>query len=156
MDQRETAARTVDEAVALFRGGFTCAQALFAAFAPRYGLAPDAALRIATPFGGGVAGEAETCGAVNGALLVLGLARGRARLDGGHAKEETYRLTRAFRERFAAGAGSLVCRDLLRCDISTPGGLREAREAGLFERECPEYVRHAAEILDELLAAPRG
>jgi C_GCAxxG_C_C family probable redox protein len=148
------AAGPVDEAVALFAEGFSCAPAVFAPFAARLGLEREAALRIATPFGGGVAGCAETCGAVNGALLVVGLARGRDRIDDAPAKDEAYRLTRAFRERFAARACSLVCRELLGCDISTEAGMRAARDGGLFTSQCPRYVRDAAEILEELLGRP--
>ena len=144
-----------DEAAALFAEGFTCAPAVFAPFATRLGLPRDAALRIATPYGGGVAGCAETCGAVNGALLAIGLARGRDRLERSGDKDETYRLVRAFRERFVARAGSLECRELLGCDISTEAGLRAARDGGLFRSRCPGYVVAAAELVEELLA-PRG
>jgi len=46
---------------------------------------------------------------------------------------------------------SIICKDILGCDISTPQGLRTAREEALFSKVCPKFVRDAAEILEEML-----
>ena len=64
-------------AVTLFDQGYTCGQAVLAAFAAKHGLDRDLALRVACAYGGGVARTGATCGAVNGALMVIGLAHGR-------------------------------------------------------------------------------
>jgi hypothetical protein len=53
--------------------------------------------------------------------------------------------------RFGARCGSLACSALMGCDMSTPEGVEYARTAGLFQSRCPEYVRAAAEILEEML-----
>jgi hypothetical protein len=55
----------------------------------------------------------------------------------------------AFRERH----GSLLCRELLGCDLLTPEGGQLARERHLFRERCPELVRDAALILGEMLPA---
>ncbi len=149
MAGERTAAAVAEE---IFRSGLSCAPAVLAAFAPRRGLSREHALLVATAFGSGVAGCAELCGAVSGGLLAIGLARGRVRPEQIRERDETYRLSRLLRERFAARAGSIVCRELLGVDISTPEGLAAARERALFKGRCPAYVRLAAELVEELLA----
>jgi C_GCAxxG_C_C family probable redox protein len=133
-------------AAALFEQGFTCGQAVLAAHAARFGLERDAALRLACAFGGGVARTGGTCGAVNGALMVVGLADGRTRVEDEAARERTYEAARALLERFRAEHGSVTCRDLLGVDIGTADGHRAAAEAGLFRTRCPGFVRSAARI----------
>jgi C_GCAxxG_C_C family probable redox protein len=141
----------VERSVSLFQQGFTCSQAVLAAFSARYGLDEATALKVSCAYGGGIARSAETCGAVSGALMVIGLAHGKAALDDDAAKERTYALTREFWRRFGARQGSLVCRELLGVDIGTPEGARSAAESGVFREKCPALVRCAAEILGELL-----
>ena len=134
----------------LFDQGFTCSQAVLAAFAGRYGLDRDAALRVACAYGGGVALTGAACGAVNGALMAIGLAHGRARVEDEAAREKTYDATRTFLERFRREHGSDQCRDLLGVDISTAKGRETAAKEGLFRTRCPLYVRSAAKIVSSL------
>jgi hypothetical protein len=56
----------------LHNAGFNCAQAVFAALAPEFGLDQATAVKIAATLGGGIARTGETCGAVTGALLTIG------------------------------------------------------------------------------------
>jgi C_GCAxxG_C_C family probable redox protein len=138
-------------AVALFEQGFTCGQAVLAAFAERRGLDREAALRVACAFGGGVARTGSTCGAVNGALMAIGLEHGRTRVEDEAARERTYVAARAFLARFVREHGSDVCRELLGVDIGTPEGREAARKAGLFASRCPQLVRSAASIASTLV-----
>ncbi len=137
-------------AVTLFEQGFTCSQAVLAAFAGRHGLDRDAALRVACAYGAGVARTGSTCGAVSGALMAIGLAHGRSRADDEAAREKTYELTRAFLERFRREHGTDRCRDLLGVDIGTPKGREAAAKEGLFRTRCPVFVRSAARIVSSL------
>lgn len=140
-----------EEAVAYFKQGYSCAQSIVAAYAPTVGLDRDAALRIASGFGGGMGRLAETCGVVTGAFMVLGLKFGTSTTEP-QAKETVYALVREFAERFKARHGSIVCRDLLGCDLSTPDGAAQAKEKKLFSTACPPYIETAASILEEILA----
>ncbi|MBP0961392.1 MAG: C_GCAxxG_C_C family protein, partial [Oscillospiraceae bacterium] len=56
-----------------------------------------------------------------------------------------------FLEEFKKRNGSYICREILRCDISTDEGKDYARSNGLYGRYCTEMVRSAAEILTEML-----
>ena len=139
----------VETAVSRFAEGYNCSQAVLSAYADRLGLDDETALKIAAGFGGGMGRMAETCGAVTGAFMVLGLKYGAASPDR-EAKERVYERIRHFAERFKTRNGSLVCRDLLGCDISTAEGVQRARELELFTKTCPKFVRDACEILEEM------
>src|SRR5262245_17514020 len=90
------------------------------------------AVRTACAFGGGVAGTAQTLGAVNGALRVLGLANATGEPGNGPARQNTYAATRDLLGRFRERHGSLTCRELLGVDIGTSEGREHALREGLF------------------------
>lgn len=140
-----------EEARALFRAGFSCSQAVLAVFAGDAGLDRETALRLSQPFGGGIAGGGDWCGALTGAFLAAGLKHGRTRPEDVAAKEKTYAVVRELTERFAAGHGGVKCRDLLGCDISTPEGRRKADEMKLHQTRCEALVAGAVALLEELL-----
>ena len=135
-------------AVTVFSQNFNCSQSVFSAFAARFGLDRETALKLASPFGGGVARRGEVCGAVTGALLALGLARG-AELPAG--KEEIYRLSQVFMRLFEEKHKTVLCRDLIACDLSTPAGYQYATEKRVFTTICPVLVQDAVEIVQKLL-----
>ncbi len=134
-----------------YASGFSCSQAVFAAFSEALGLERTKALKIAQPFGGGIAGTGSTCGAVTGALLVIGLKHGRVRPEDLAAKERTYALVREFIRRFQEQQGSIICRELIGVDISTQEGHEAARRQGLFTERCTLLVSRAAELLEAIL-----
>jgi C_GCAxxG_C_C family probable redox protein len=132
-----------------FCEGYSCSQSVLAAFAPEFGLDADAALRVSAAFGGGMGRTGGTCGAVTGALMVLGLRYGPTVVDT-MAKELTYAQAREFIARFEARHGATTCADLIGVNISTPEGQAAAREANLFKTTCPGLVASAAAILEEM------
>ena len=146
----------IDLATTWFDQGFSCAQSIVTAFGVQFGLDTQQALRVAGAFGGGMARMGETCGAVTGALMVIGLLYGKTRPEDEAAKEKTYRVVHQFVDRFKAQNGSILCRELLGCDLSTPEGSQKARESHLFKALCPVYVRNSAEILRKLIEEGRA
>ena len=131
-----------------FAGGFNCAQSVFSAYAESFGISTEIALRMAAPLGGGMGREGEICGALSGALMVLGLQFGEARPEG---KDEIYRITREFVEQFRAQHGAVRCSDLMGHDISTPAGLQAARSENKSNELCPSLVNDTAKALEEYL-----
>lgn len=122
-----------------------------AGFGLGYGLDRETALTLARGFGSG-AGMGSLCGAVSGAIMVLGFQQ-RGGNDERKARYETYEAARAFRKAFEDRNRTVLCRDLLEgVDLGTEEGRRLAGEKGLFRRVCPKYVRDAAEILEGLLS----
>ncbi len=136
-------------AVTRFAEGLNCAQAVFSVYAEDIGFDHDTALKVAAGFGGGMGRMASTCGAITGAFMALGLQYAGAAADR-QTKEANYACIREFADRFKARHGSLDCRELLGCDISTPEGMKQAMESGVFKETCPEFVRDACEILEEM------
>ena len=133
----------------LFLTGYNCSQAVFCAFAPDFGLERGLAARISAGFGGGMGRLRLTCGAVSGAVMVLGLALGydpeQAPKD---AKALHYEKIRALTSALETRNGSIICRELLAMKGVDPtvGDLPEERTADYYARRpCPEYVRIAAE-----------
>jgi C_GCAxxG_C_C family probable redox protein len=129
-----------------FAQGFNCSQSVFAAYAAQLGIDDEAALKLASPFGGGVAHQGNVCGAVTGALMVLGLARGSATVD---KKDETYRMAEEFIKRFQERHGTILCRELIGYDLRIPTESQAAREQGVFKTLCPAFVESAVVIVAE-------
>jgi C_GCAxxG_C_C family probable redox protein len=140
-----------EQAVALHGQGCNCAQAVLCAFAKDLELDEQAALRIATGFGGGMGRTGGTCGAVTGAYMVLGLARGMNNPEEKSKKDCTYTLVREFAERFREKQGAVGCRELLGVDIGTEEGLRRAHERNLFATKCNTLIRDAVRVLQGVL-----
>ena len=139
-----------EQAVEWFRNGLNCSQAVLGSYCRELGLDCELAFKVATGFGGGMR-MAETCGAVTGAFMVLGLKYGNSTAEDKKAKAKTYERIVEYTDRFKARNGSVNCSYLLGCDISTPEGMEKAQENELFSSVCPKMVRDAAEILEEIL-----
>ncbi len=119
-------------------------------YGPRFGLDRKMGLRVAGGFGAGMARMGETCGAVTGALMVIGLEHGKTRADDDEAREKAYELVKEFVTQFRSRNKSIVCKELLGHDISTPEGMLAIRQKNLFTTLCPRFVRDAAEILEHM------
>jgi C_GCAxxG_C_C family probable redox protein len=142
--------RDEDRAEALMHEGFNCAQSVLATCGPALGLDRETCLRLAAPFGGGLSRAGETCGALTGGLMALGLVRGvPSPLP--QDKEQGYAAGRALVERFRTAHGSLTCRVLCGVDLSTPAGLQEFRDRGIHDNLCPRYVRNVVAMVGEML-----
>jgi C_GCAxxG_C_C family probable redox protein len=141
-----------NEAVSLMRSGANCAQSVFCSFACDFGVARETAMSVAAPFGGGMGAMGGTCGAVTGAFMALGMKHGVRDLEQmGRKKSEVYGDVQQFARRFTEKNGSLLCKELLGCDISTPDGIKTAREKGLFSTRCVQLVADAVEIAEGMV-----
>ena len=136
-------------AAELFRNGFSCSQSVLAAFCDNYGLDKNSALKIACGLGGGV-NCAEICGAVSGAVLVIGLKYGCIDAADTDAKQTCKAKVREFLRVFSERNRHIICRDILGCDISTPEGRQKALDEKLFTTVCVDMVVSAVAILEEL------
>ncbi len=143
---------TKEKAVESFCNGFLCSQAILAAYCDKYGIAKKTALRLGAGFGGGMGRMGNTCGAVTGSIAVIGLEKGANSIDDTASKEKTYQCVREFVARFEERFGSVVCRELLGCNIGDAEGYEYARQEGLFEKVCPKLVASAVEILEDVLS----
>lgn len=136
---------SIEDAVQIFESGYRCSQAVFAAFSQDFGLSKEQALKIGACFGSGMR-KGEVCGACTGALMALGL-------KFGENKEKSDEVCNRFMDEFKKENGSYICRDLLKCDISTPEGVKYAKDNNLFSEFCPKMVESAAKITNEILSS---
>lgn len=91
--------------------GFNCAESIFLAFRER--IAPDfsvEAVRMATPFGGGLGYSGCLCGALTGSVMILGIVKGRTTPD--VPRKEPYSLSNEFHNRFKGKFNATCCRVL--------------------------------------------
>ena len=145
------------QAVALFRQGYNCAQAVFAAFCDVTGMDRETALKLASSFGGGMGRLREVCGAVTASFMVAGLVWGYTDPKDAEAKADHYRRIQQLAARFQEQNGSIICRELLGLRQGADSPLPEARTEGYYAgRPCVALVASAADILDAFLAEQAG
>ena len=120
-----------DSAEKYFSNNYNCSQAVFTTFATEMGLDEELALKIATQFGGG-ARKGEMCGAVSGALMVLGLKYGHCHAQNDEEKANAYRIAEDFMNRFIKEKGTVVCRELLGYDVSKKEDMKIIKELFIY------------------------
>ncbi len=138
--------RIAENASKMMLAGYNCAQAVLYANCESLDFDKGTALRLATGLGAGVAREGEICGAVTGGVLALGLRHGRGLDEDRSRTEETYATTRGFLDAFKERHGSVVCRELTKCDLRTAEGQKFFKENDLLHRVCMRCVETASEL----------
>lgn len=141
----------VQRACAMFKEGFVCSQAILTVYGADMGLDRETALKMAAAFGGGMGRAGQTCGAVTGALMVIGLAVGYVSAKDKRSKENTYAMVNNYISRFERIHGSVNCTELLGHDLGDPKAYQRAKKSGLFKTQCPKFVESAAHVLEEVL-----
>ena len=105
--------------------------------------------RIAFGFAGGIGNTGAVCGAVVGAVMAIGLKRGRA-----DTMEEGLRelaVPREFRRRFEAEMGTISCRELTGVDLTTEEGLQQFMNSDTPQTVCFPAVGAAYRLVVDLL-----
>ena len=144
--------KRAEQAVANFKSGYNCAQAVYMAYADLFGIDSKTAAIIAAPLGAGMGRMREVCGTVSGAALVAGLA---IPCDNPHdlaSKTRCYALVQQVAERFRQENGSIICRELLGIAPIKESPVPSPRtEAYYKKRPCVELVRMSATFIGEEL-----
>ena len=134
----------------LFMQGYSCSQAVAAAFSDVTGVSPQRSARMVSAFGGGLSRLREVCGAVSGMAFVLGILYGYDRPEDEQGKKELYRLVQQLAGEFREANGSIICREILKNPPSDPNPT--PRTAEFYKaRPCARLVVSAAEILDRYI-----
>lgn len=125
-----------EKALALRADGCNCCQAVIAAMGERYGLSREDCMRVGAAFGGGMR-RGEVCGAVSGALMVLGLRHGASAPDEQNKKKEADAKTIDYMKTFEQRFGSYLCRELIKangkkiCEQAVAGAVGVLEEMGV-------------------------
>ncbi len=136
--------------VALQKRGCNCAQAVLMAMGDVSGLAPGEACRAACGFGGGMR-AGELCGAATGAVMAIGMALGNREPEDAQSRDRAYAAVIAFNRRFKERFGTLVCRELLGADSSTPEGKKLLAEHPEKKALCPVLITEAERMARDVI-----
>ncbi len=133
-----------------FLSGYNCAQSVVLSFADDLKYSKELALKISAGFGGGMGKQQETCGAVTGAIMVLGLLKGEEVNNNDELKAEAYSSVKELSREFIAAYKTTRCRELIACDLNTPEGSAKFKEEKLMENVCAGCVAKAVQIVESI------
>lgn len=129
----------VKKAVENHDKGYNCGQAVACAFSDLTGVDEETMFRITEGMGLGMGCMEGTCGAVNGAITILGLKNSTANLDAPNSKVHTYQLSKELVGAFRDKNQSIVCKDL------------KGVETKKVLRSCQGCIEDATRILEEII-----
>ena len=129
--------------------GCNCAQSVFVTYYDIFGGIEDrdTAMKLALSFGGGLARTQGICGAVYGGIMLLGLKYGPVSGATGDEVWAYHNLVRDFMKDFEDINGSVYCKDIIRCDITTPEGYRSIPDH--LKKYCTKAIQSAADLLED-------
>jgi C_GCAxxG_C_C family probable redox protein len=134
-----------------------CAQTSFIALQEQFGLDNGSILKALTGFPG-IALRGETCGAVVGCLMALGLVYGRERLDDWEGYRRALRHSRKFCRGFEKELGGTMCGDIVesifgkRYNLANPVEAEEWQKADAVEK-CSVVITAAVRIAARIIIA---
>jgi C_GCAxxG_C_C family probable redox protein len=150
------ALKDLDEKVAKYLAiSGNCAQTSFLTLQEHFKLDGGTILKALTPFPG-IALRGETCGAVSGSVMALGLVFGREALDDQQGFRASLLSARTFCQRFEEEMGSTMCSDILESefgksyDLADPDQLAEFLAAGARDK-CTAVVRKSVRVAAEIM-----
>jgi len=140
-----------EKALKKFNDGYNCAQSVLYAF-NEYNLDENLALNISVGFGVGMGRKQEVCGAISGAIMVLGLKYGN---NGNSTQEKinsVYEKVQCLFDEFIKKKGTVKCIELLNgCNLLTDKGQKYFRNNNLKENVCNECVALTCKILENII-----
>lgn len=142
-----------ETAINKFDSGYNCAQSVLTPFVRQMNIDVDLALKLASGFGAGMGRTQNTCGALTGAYMVLGLAYGKQYPDH-NANDKVAGFIQVITQRFKKTHGSTDCRDLLKVDLKTEEGQKSFTDNKLHDKVCARCVEGATKLLEELIDPP--
>ncbi len=164
-----------EKAVSLFKEGYNCSQSVFVAYADKYGIDKEMALRLSASFGGGMGRMREVCGAVSGMLMVAGLATGATEGKDIEGKKANYDMVQKMAGIYREANGSIVCKELLglvpmasgqghkleAAQVNPPVTFQDTRPEARTEeyykkRPCIRLIQMACDIIDKELYGEDG
>ena len=128
-----------DKAAQNHQKGYNCAQAVACAFAEEMEIDESIIFKMMEGHGLGMGCMEGTCGAVTAACVIAGAKNSTVDLGGPGSKGATYKISKAIVRRFKEESGSVICKELKGVETGTPA------------KACPDCVKDAARILEEVV-----
>lgn len=140
------------QAMANFKEGYNCSQAVLLAFADRINMDKSTALKLSSSFGGGMGRLREVCGAVSGMFMAAGLLYGYDEPRDLEGKTEHYARIQELAEEFRIRNGSIVCKELLGLKEKESSSIPEKRTEEYYKkRPCVQIIGMAAAIMEQYM-----
>jgi len=133
-----------ENALNLFNSGYNCAQSVLIAFSEILKIDKKIAGNIASGFGAGMGRLQNTCGAVTGAYMVIGLYANNENNDN---IEDTYQKIQQFDKNFTQKNGTTICQTLINCDLNTTEGKTKFKEKNLKKTVCENCIKDSISFL---------
>ena len=129
-----------ETAVAKYRNGYNCCQAVACVFAEETGMDEAVLYKIGEGFGGGMGTAQGVCGAISGAAMIAGLVHSDGDIEhAGQTKAKTTRSSGTMQKKFVERAKRLICRDI------------KTGNDGRAFTSCPDCIRIAVGLVEEEL-----
>jgi C_GCAxxG_C_C family probable redox protein len=132
-----------------------CAQTAFYVLSEQFGLGGDDVLKALTPLPG-IAERGETCGAITGSLMAMGLIYGSDQLDDWETYRNSLVPTNDFVNQFEMELGSTLCRKIQdrafgkSFNLMDPEDLKQFQRSGATTR-CSRVVQKATRIAANII-----
>lgn len=126
-------------AISLHDKKYNCAQSVACAFSEELGIDRALLFKLCEGFGFGMGCADGTCGAISGAVTLIGLKNSDGNLEAPATKAETYKLSKELLQKFHEKNGSTVCRELKGIGTNT------------VLRSCQGCIEDAVELVQEIL-----
>ena len=130
-----------------FQNGTCGAQAIIATYGDLYDISRETALRMACGFSGGIGLTGEVCSLVVGATVLLGMKNGPRTVKQRDTYEDTVEIAKCFVKDFKMKHNTVVCREIIQYDISTPEAYAKAHELDKFQ-PCIGCTKTVVDLLE--------
>ncbi|MBQ5739454.1 MAG: C_GCAxxG_C_C family protein [Oscillospiraceae bacterium] len=125
--------------------GFNCCASVLFAYQDKTKMSDELCYGVSSGLGGGFR-TGSICGAVSGAVIVLGILHPHNEQTGAEGKTSNMKLTQEFQRRYAEREGAVDCRDLKPVPAK-----HEVPFEGREMKNCDHYILAAVELLDEMI-----
>jgi C_GCAxxG_C_C family probable redox protein len=134
----------VQKALMRFQSGYNCTQSVLLTLYEHMTPEGNSQLipKIGSGFGGGMGLCGSVCGSLTGSIMAVGIKYGSN--DAGEEKNlRAYAKANALYQNFEKKHGSILCRELIKIDLTKPEQVAKARQEGVFEKICANFVKTA-------------
>ena len=129
----------VEKTIERHNKGYNCAQAVACTYCDLVGMDEESMFKATEALGLGMGGMEGTCGAVTAACVIAGAKNSTVEMGGPGSKGATYKISKEIVRRFKEESGSVICKELKGVETGTPA------------KACPDCVKDAARILEEVV-----
>lgn len=137
--------KRIDQAKEYFLSGYNCTQSTALPFYDLVGIDKATLKKVASVFGGGVAGLKEVCGVITGITMVVGLNEGDIDVTDKELKDELKLITQDLISKFLEANDTINCGELL--DDFEKNPISTDESSVYYKKPCLKLVEDGARIL---------